>query len=371
MSLFRRREPERRDVSLQDVWGADADFWTASDYSTFVPVFAAVRLLADSVAQTPLEAYDAQGRMASQPQFLAAPSVLDRPYEWKYKLVYSLLIRGNAYGVVTSMGRDGWPTGLEWLNPTHCDVMDDDNVVNPIYTYHGQPIDGQVLHIPAFPIAGKVKGVSPIKAFANIVEVGSSATTFARDWFRNNGVPGAVVQHKKVPLIDADVAAAIKEKYKVAVRGRDVLVIGQDWDVSPVAMPADEAHFLATIKATASQVAAIYGVPPERIGGEAGSSRSYSNLDMDLRYLKQTSVAGWLTQIEQALDTVAPARQRVLFNMDDGTRADAKTRAETHEINLRTGVETLDEARLDENRPTLSQAEMDAWMNRYGRPTGA
>lgn len=367
MSLFGRRET--RAVTYQDIWGSDSDFWTPTDYSTFVPVFSAVRLLADAVAQTPLEAYDDAGRLDRQPLFLRNPSAFNRAYEWKYKLVHSLLIRGNAYGVITGVRPDGWPQSVEWLNPAYVDVFDDDNdLQRPLYTFRGHPIAADVLHIPAFPITGKVKGLSPIAAFASIVEVGTSAQQFARDWFRNNGVPGAILQHKKIPAIDKELAENLKVKFKDAVSGRDVLVMGADWDYQAVAMPADEAQFLATIKATANQVAAIYGVPPERIGGEASSSRSYSNLDMDLRYLRQTSVGGWLTQIEQAIDAVTPPSKRVLFNMDAGIRADAKTRAETHEINLRTGVETLDEARRDENKPPLTAAEQSAWMNRYGRP---
>ena len=45
MSLFTR--PERRAVTYQDVWGSDANFDASpGDFATFVPVFAAVRLIA-------------------------------------------------------------------------------------------------------------------------------------------------------------------------------------------------------------------------------------------------------------------------------------------------------------------------------------
>ncbi len=370
MSLFTR--PERRAVTYQDVWGSDANFDASpGDFATFVPVFAAVRLIADAVAQTPLHAYatDGSGRLDVQPAFLQRPSTHGTRYDWLYRLAYSLLVRGNAYGVVTGIGDDGWPDVVEWLNPADCDVVDDDAVMRPLFTVNGRIVEpGAILHIPAFPLPGKVKGLSPIRAFATTTDVGWAAIRFGRDWFANNGNPGAVLRNTKKPIIDEADSKAIKAKFKEAVKGRDLLVTGADWDFSSVSIPAEESQFLATIKASANQVAAIYGLPPERIGGEAASSRSYANLDMDLRYVRSTAIAGWLTQIEQALDTVSPPRQYAKFNMDATIRADTLTRMQAHEIAIRTGVETVDEAREVEDKPPLSDAQRADWLATFRTP---
>lgn len=369
MSLFRR--PERRAISYQDIWGTDSDWdylsTVTNDFSTFVPVFAATRLLCDAVAQTPLHAYSDAGRLDRQPPFLSSPSVRGTRYEWMYRLAYSLLIRGNAYGVVTGVGADGWPSSIEWLNPADVSVMDDNDVTNPVFTVHGQPVASDaILHIPAFPMPGKVLGLSPISAFATTTEVGWQAIRFGRDWFRNNGNPGAILKNTKLDTIPKDSTDVIKSRFKSAVAARDLLVVGRDWEFNSVSIPAEESQFLATIKATASQVAAIYGVPPERIGGEAASSRSYANLDMDLRYLRSTAVSGWLTQIEQSLTRVAPGRCYVQFNMDANIRADTLTRMQAHEIALRTGIETQDEARAVEDKAPMTPDEQAAWLTAYG-----
>lgn len=367
MSLFKR--PERRAVTFQDIWGADADWYTevTNDFATFVPVFAATRLLCDAVAQTPLHAYNANGRLESQPRFLDMPSARGTRYDWMYRLTYSLLIRGNAYGVITGYGADGWPQSIEWLNPADVSVMDDNQTLNPVFTYHGQPVASDaILHIPAFPVPGKVRGLSPIAAFATTTEIGWQALRFGRDWFKNNGNPGAILKNEKLDTIPADTASVIKDRFKTAVSGRDLLVVGRDWSFDSVSIPAEESQFLGTIKATANQIAAIYGVPPERIGGEAASSRSYANLDMDLRYLRSTAVAGWLIQIEQALTKIAPGRRMVKFNMDANIRPDTLTRMQAHEIALRTGIETIDEAREVEDKPPLTDAERAEFLSLHG-----
>lgn len=369
MSLFKR--PERRALSYQDIWGTDSDWdylsTITNDYATFVPVFAATRLLCDAVAQTPLHAYNDGGRLDRQPQFLMTPSVRGTRYEWMYRLAYSLLIRGNAYGVVTGIGSDGWPSSIEWLNPTDVSVMDDNDTTNPVFMVGGQAIAGDaILHIPAFPMPGKVLGLSPIAAFATTTEVGWQAIRFGRDWFRNNGNPGAILKNTKLDTIPKDATDVIKSRFKSAVSARDLLVVGRDWEFDSVSIPAEESQFLGTIKATANQIAAIYGVPPERIGGEAASSRSYANLDMDLRYLRSTAVAGWLIQIEQALTKIAPGRRMVKFNMDANIRPDTLTRMQAHEIALRTGIETIDEAREVEDKPPLTDAERAEFMALHG-----
>ncbi len=373
MSLFTR--PAKRAVTRQDVWGSDAEYVleSNSDFATFVPVFAATRLLCDAVAQTPLHAYavDGSGRLDNQPGFLTSPSAVGTRYDWMYRLVYSLLIRGNAFGVFNGLRRDGWPNSVEWLNPADVSVVDDYAVTAPQFTVLGRPVaPGTLLHIPAFPIPGRVMGLSPIRAFAATTEVGAQAIRFGRDWFRNNGNPGAILQNQKLDTIPPDSTAIIKRRFKEAVAARDLLVLGRDWSFESVSIPAEESQFLNTIKATANQVAAIYGVPPERVGGEAASSRSYANLDMDLRYLRSTAVAGWLTQIEQALSGPRFGGGRVYcqFNMDAGIRADTLTRMQAHEIALRTGIETQDEARAVEDKPPLTPDEAAAWLNAY-RPT--
>lgn len=59
-------------------------------------------------------------------------------------------------------------------------------------------------------------------------------------------------------------------------------VSGKDWEWTSTQVPADDAGVIETMKATARQVAAIYGVPPEMIGGETGSSLTSSTVEQNL-----------------------------------------------------------------------------------------
>ena len=51
--------------------------------------------------------------------------------------------------------------------------------------------------------------------------------------------------------------------------------------IAPIAINPQEAQFIETMKLTATNVAAIYGVPPDRVGGEKSSSLTYSTVEQD------------------------------------------------------------------------------------------
>jgi HK97 family phage portal protein len=211
---------------------------------------------------------------------------------------------------------------------------------------------------------GKRWGVSPLKAFKTTFETGQSAQTTARDWFANGAIPSAHLKNE-ARTVDSEVADVVKRRYKAAVKGRDVLVTGNDWSLDVIGVPADEARFIETLKLTATQVASIYGIPPEMIGGETGSSLTYSTVELNSINFVTYTLRPWLVRIEESLSALLPQPQYVKFNVDALIRADTKSRMEAHEIALRIGLETQDEGRAIEDKPPLTEAEKAEWLNTY------
>jgi phage portal protein BeeE len=70
--------------------------------------------------------------------------------------------------------------------------------------------------------------------------------------------------------------------------------------------------------------------------------------------LYQLTLLPWIRRIEAVLSAQLPAGTSTRIEVDGLLRADTKTRMETYEIGIRTGVMTVDEARAYENRPPLS-----------------
>ena len=367
---WQRETEEQRSISFQDLWGSGADVGTVSANSintalTHVPVFAATRLIADSIASLPLQGYRQQGearrQIATPPMFLT-PSIFGSPYEWVQRALTSLLLRGNAYGLITSLDNAGFPRQMEWLHPDDVTIKDDRAVRRPEWLYNGRPVDpwmgrdsaGELLHIPWYVLPGQVLGLSPIRAFATTIESGIYTQRFGRNFFSNDAVPSAVLETEQP--VDKEQAEVIKARFLHAARGRAPVVMGAGTTYKPITVPPEESQFLESIKANATTIASIYGLRPERVGGESGDSMTYANVEQqaiaDLQDFRP-----YITKLETHFSTLLPRPQYVRFNFDVLLRADTKTRFETHEIAIRNKFETVDEVRELEDMPPLTDEQ--------------
>lgn len=366
--LFGRQQPvaESRDWSPVDSRGFDTFGGDATRVPSlrFVPLYAATRLIADQVASAPLRAYypradGAREALATQPALIRAAS-----FEWKHRAMTSMLLWGNAYGLITSRDANGTPTNVVWLAPDRVQCVGDG--ASPAeFSFNGRPLPlRDVVHIPAYTVPGQSAGVSPLGAFRLTIETGRSAQQYARDWYDGGGIPAAVLRNEAVTL-DAEVADRVKARAKASLTNGDIFVTGKDWSYTPVGAPAADMRFIETMKLTATQVAAIYGVPPEEIGGEVGSSLTYATLEQNALKLATQTVRPWAVRFEDALSNLYAGRTYARFNLDAGVRADMKSRYEAHEIALRTGLETLGEGRALEERPPLTEEQITQWQAWY------
>jgi HK97 family phage portal protein len=145
----------------------------------------------------------------------------------------------------------------------------------------------------------------------------------------------------------------MRERFAESVRGRQPLVTGADWAYNAIAVNAEESQFLDTIKATATQIAAIYGVPAEMVGGDPGGSMTYANVEQSAINFATFTLRPWVTRIEQALSALMPRSQYVRFNVDAMIRTDMKSRYEVYQIARNIGAKNIDEIRALEDETPL------------------
>jgi hypothetical protein len=142
-----------------------------------------------------------------------------------------------------------------------------------------------------------------------------------------------------------------------AIRSHEPIVYGADWDFNALSVSPEESQFIETMKINATQMAAIFGIDPEEVGGERGGSLTYNNLEQDSARFARRTLRSWLVRLEQEFTALRPAGEMVRFNLDDFLRADLKTRYEAHHIALDDGWMTKDEVRADEGLPPLPNGE--------------
>ncbi|AEM87081.1 phage portal protein [Streptomyces violaceusniger] len=370
---FRRREQQRA-ITYQDVWGSGGDPAVLRGGSQeralrLAPVYAATRLLADSVASLPIRSYAAAGearRPISTPSLFVRPAAIGTRYDWLHRAMTSLTLRGNAYGLIVAWDRTGWPSQIEWLHPD--DVSIEDNFApHPVWYYKGRRLDeGQMFHVPAYTLPGQTLGLSPIQQFALTTDTGLLAQQFGRDWFANGSTPAAVLETDRE--VQAEAATILKARFEQAAEGRGVAVLGLGTKYKPISVPAEESQFLETIKASANQIAAIYGVPPEKIGGTTGNSLTYSTVEQNSLDLLTWTLRPWLARLEEALSLLRPPDESVKFNADAMLRTDTLTRYRAHSIARRIGLNSIDELRALEDEQPLPDGQGQDYTPLGGLP---
>jgi HK97 family phage portal protein len=365
VTLFRRTE--RRSISFQQVYGTGADTLGngVERALRLTPVYASTRLLADDVASLPIHQFrdlgGDQSERVSASALVNDPTMFGTSHDWTYRAMTSLLLRGNAYGLVTEADDSGTPTRVEWLNPDEVHVEDDRAVTRPLFRWLGKPIPPtDLIHIPGYVLPGRVLGLSPIKAFALQVDTGLMAQQFGADFFRNGGHPSALLKNAKVER-DEDAVKRVRSRFMAAVSGREPAVMTGGWEYEAIQIAPEESQFIETLKLNATQIAAIYGVPPERVGGESGNSMTYANVEASQISYVTSSLRPWVVRLERAFSRLVPDGQFIRFNTDALIRADVNARHRAHMLALQGGWLSVNEVRAIEDRPPIESGDEYLW----------
>lgn len=372
----RKSQEEQRTITSLP-WAAGGprpSIVTANNAASLVPMFACVRILADNIAALPIETFHkAGGQMAPQsftPPLFYRPAALDNIFQWVHKCVVSLALRGNAYGLVTERDKLGFPSMVEWLNPDDIWV-DESSPAVPIYYWRGKvqnPAD--IVHIPWVVMPGHAVGITPIAMFASTIGVGIAATNYGKRWFDNGGTPPSTLKNTN-KTINPDESKEIRNRVTQAIQTGQSLVIGNDWDYTSIPVNPEESQFISTMKLNATQIAAIYGVPPAMVGGEPGGSMTYANVEMEANNLITLTLRPWLVRLETAFSALIANSEEVRFNVDGMIRTSIVDRYASYGMALAQGWMNRDMVRAKENLPPLPNGEGQTYLNPAAPPVPA
>jgi HK97 family phage portal protein len=370
MGLFRRSGVEERGFSASDVIalmndrrrsGSMPPSVTTDSAMRLSAVWACVRLLAGLGSTLPL---DQQRRRDGLTVDVPRSVLFDQPQAgttlstWLYQVWSSMLTAGNAYGLVTAIGANGWPTTVELLDPSVVQWRADEQR-GWVVTVDRQEVqrwpEGPLWHVPIFTMPGAPFGLSPIQNAKQTIAGGLSAERFGTDFFTGGGTPNAILYSDSE--LTQEQAQGIKSAFVSSTAGnREPAVMGAGLRYERISVAPDEAQFLDQQRFTVEQIARIYGVFPEMIGGAtSGSSVTYANREQRAADFLTFGLMPYLIALEDGLSGLVPGPNRVKFNVDGVLRSDLKTRYEAHAIGIDSGFLTIDEVRQLEDRPPLPE----------------
>lgn len=364
MSLFTREET--RDIGWPDVFGTDSA-GPIGPATRIAAVYGAVSLIADLFSILPMKVIEE--RVAGQPEPVSTPLWLADPdpfldqSAWRYQLTTSLKLRGNAYGIV-----DPGRRYLRWMHPDWVGV-DESNPLAPRYFVNGQEqipvkLGGNLLHVREFVQPGSVMGLSPIANFRDLWESAQLAAGYGRKWFKEASIPPAILSTTEKRLGPDKLREARDDFIAATAEGKPVALPGE-WNWQKISIAPQEAQFLETIEANATQIATIFRVSAEDIGGKAGSSRTYSNREMDQELLNVRTLMPLGQRAGEAFAQLLPSGQSVMFEYDYLAQPGQLEAARAEGEELRNGTLTLPEARRNRGRKPLTPAEVQDWQDHY------
>lgn len=377
MSLFKRREPEVRHVT-GDVSAMLTDYRNArvgslldisSDQAMrHAAVWACVRLIAGTVSTLPVDVVRVRGnarREVSAP-LISSPSALVSPITWRDQLMVSLLLRGNAYGLITQRDAAGYPLSIELVHPDKVAGRVEDGRVR--LSWDGSEHElwpfGDAIHVPAFTVPGSPFGLSVLDYARTTIGSGLASEEWGARFFTDGAVPSAVLSTDQA--ITREQAQELKARFMAAVAGkREPAVLGAGISYTPISVSPGESAFLETFRMSGENVCRLFGLQPEMIGmASSGSSITYANREQRVQDFLTFSLSPWLARIEEALSALLPREHEVKFRTGALLRADIQTRYSVYEASARISQMTdgampltVDEMRALEDLPPLTQTE--------------
>lgn len=326
-------------------------------------VAASDRVLSNGIAQLPWRIMRQAGKTREPATDLSVYRVVHNlanplmtAYQWRKISMRDLIYRGNAYSVklVTSKG----VVGLVRMHP---------DTVFPRPTPDGESIEfvwsrpdgltvtlprSRVLHIWADSDDG-IKGISPIQRFRETIGDGLSIRQHGSRFFSNGAKPLGVIE--MAGDMGKTAQEAFREDFDSTYAGGDnahrTLLLPRGLSYKPVSITMDDAQWIEARKTTAREIFGIFGIPPHKAGDLADAT--FSNVEHENTAFVVDALTPWVVCFEQCIHRDLLGSDPTLYakaSMDGLLRGDAKSRAESLNIQRRAGIINANEWRELEDR---------------------
>lgn len=321
--------------------------------------YACVRLLADSIASLPWDAFRKGDAESIRREVTPAPSLLRAPgpgmtvFDWKHMMVVSLVMRGNFYGLVTQRDVLEYPTYITPLHPDQVRIDRDPDTFEKRVWIGGrrEPIR-DLFHIRAFSLPGADVGLSPVAMARHSLGLGLAAQEYGAKWFRDGASPSSVLEADQ-PLDDEQVRRVQRAWVSSHGGRRRPAVLSGGFKWKPIQITPEESQFLQTRQYQGVEVAQLMGVPPHMIGIVDRSTSWGTGIEQQSIGFVTYTLRPWLTRIESAMSEALPRGQFVKFAVDGLLRGDQKSRYEAYRIGIESGWRNPDEVRALEDLPPI------------------
>lgn len=358
-SIFSVNKKDQRSINyfagLQSTGGMTTD-----KALTFSAVWAAIRLLSESVSGLPISVYkkDANGDKTEDTSSPLYTLLKYKPNSYMNKITFfekimmDLLCNGNSFVRIVRNGA-ATPVELLCLDFDNVDILIQDNYL--FYQVSGGETyaSDDMLHFKLITEDG-INGLSPITQNAKAINWGMDVEEFGRKFFTNGASMTGVLETSR--SLSTEAIDRLKNSFNQAYTGvknsSKTAVLEEGLTFKPISVSAEQAQFLASRTFSIEEVARIFNIPPHLLKDLSRSS--FNNIEQQGAEFVIYSLMPYISKIEEEFNLKLFRKNElgktfVEFNVMGLLRGSVNDRSNFYKSMFGIGVMSINEIRRKEN----------------------
>ena len=337
---------------------------------SFSAVYAAVRILSESIASLPVNLYkledngdrDIQKEHPVQKLLALEPNSLMTSYDFRQAVVANLVLKGNAYAFIH---RDG--TG----RPTSLQIIDNDSI--ELLHHEGElfydiknielPVPAsEMLHFAGLNFNG-ITGQSPIDVQRDTLALAISANLYGTNFYKNAATPRGIIKHPG--KITKEAAERLRNSWNSQNQGvynaHRTAILEEGMSFQSIQLNPADVDFLKTRSYQVNEIARIFRIPPHLLADLERAT--FSNIEaQQIDYVVHT-LRPYLVNIEQELCRKLlrdneKQNHYIKFSVQGLLRGDSAARAKYYQTLNQIGVLSINEIRAFEDLSPVENGDL-------------
>lgn len=353
-----------------------------------------IRILSQTCGYLPLKVFGKQpdGHWAPATdhpiyKLLRKPNFWQTPLQFRSTMTLHVCLRGNAYAYIDRDDK-GTPIQLIPLMPDYVRPMLDD-VYELWYQVSFERHD-KVFNIPARDMLhlkwcsyDSYIGLSPISLMAEAIGKALTTQEHANRFYSNGAAYGAVLTHPATLSDQArsNIRKDMENSYSGSRNAFKTMILEEGMTINKTAMTMQDAQFIEHQNFTASEIAAVYGIPAHMLNIPNRMPNTGSGLEqISMSFLRDTMGPWfriWCETVETSLLTSEEYESeelKVEFDTSDFLKTDEASRYRIYTSARSIGTMSKNDIRLRENQPRIETPDgddYDAPLNSNAAAAGA
>lgn len=326
---------------------------------TFSAVYAAVRIISETIASIPLNVYQADGETRVkavghpvQDLLAKAPNSVSSTFTFREAMASNLVLHGNAYAKI-EMNAAGRPTALIPLNPMKVEVKVIDGEKVYVFDEKHTYLDYEMLHFVGLSFNGLV-GKSPLSMAREAVAIGLAAQEYGARFYSNGANAGGVITAPG--RLNTEVVKRLRESWNRAQSGlgssHSTAILEEGMKYEKIGLDPEAAQFLQSRKFQVNEIARIFRIPPSYLADLENSSTRANTEQQAIQFVRDC-ITPYVRRMEVELNRKLFREDEpnlyAYFTMEGLMRGDQKARYEAYATARQWGWLSVNDIRDLEN----------------------